>query len=535
MIPVHTARLSWRPSFPGPRWLIVGALVMVLVVGAWLLWRHARTPLELWPDIVCQAYLGWRVATGESLYVDLWDSHPPLAVFYAAIFHLAAPPAMATAHAMVLGTAILYGSALALLTYAGGVRNYLIIIGLSSLGAGVFSSLFANARSEDLVIILGTTGIACALRFSSGGRLRWSLASGVAVALALLAKPAAVAAGIIAFALHLLDPRWKHGVAAFLAGGIAVGTLALLYFLEDHRYLFFLNQAVDYGSIYFRPLSPPVLAEGLQNAIAFPTKWGLLLLSLVLGLGLPWFLHGGIRLALLMAWPTLELGMSLLQTTYFPYVFFPFQASLLTLTIVFAAIPISSRPLNAAETTYAIRLHCALAVAVVLTIGSGIYVLGDRAATARALAFASRNDPLEAFAGTLASHRASFNGEMLWLDAGPGIGYLAGAHQAIPEYVAPPLFNTAYADEQRWVRARQALSQVKLLTAWKEWYDPVEPASDIWTFPSYRAFRSELLHQFDKVGEFEVYAGRGPVVVYIRKGELVALRNELANLKTRLD
>lgn len=524
MIPPHN---HGRIRGPGPdmsRWIV---LATTLLAGTDLLRRHLWTPVELWPDVVCQAYVGWRVAAGESLYLSIWESHPPLAVLYSALLHLVAPPTIQTAHALVLSMAILYGTAVAIVLRARGAGSALPVLAIATLAAGAYSSLIANARSEDFVIVLGTAAIGCAYRYFDRGVLRWALAAGALAALAMFAKPAAVVAACIAGLLVLLRRPFPRGMAAFAGTGLAVAALFAMFFLSDNRYVAFMDQVVRYGRAYFRPLTAQVLAEGLGKAFAQPTIYLLATLAGTVLFALRRPRSGWTGVVVLAAWPVLELSLALLQTTYFPYVFFPLHASLMTLICIAAA---SCLPRQAGDDAPPLaRVGALRAIAALAVATMGLYLVGHRSAEFRAMANRTHNTQLEAFASVLKEHRASYGGRMLWLDAGPGIGYLAGARQVIPEYVSPPLFNPAYTDETRWQRARKGLAQADLLTIWTEWYELDRNWGALEAFPSFTGFRSDVHRSFDKVGRFAVYEGRGPVSVYIRKGRLPALRAALSD------
>ncbi len=525
MISPGRSATSVATRFSGLRWPLLAALAAAFLGGSDLLRRHLWTPVELWPDVVCQAYVGWRIAAGESLYLSVWESHPPLAVLYSSLPFLVAAPSIQVAHALVFSLAILFGVAQATMLYARGVRSLPAIAAIATLAAGAYSSLFANARSEDFVIILGTGAIASALRYCNGGRLAWAAVAGVLAALAIFAKPAAIVAAMIAGALVMLRNPLSRGTLTFLASGAAVGAAFAIYFLVGDRYVEFVDQVVRYGRAYFRPLSAQVLNEGLSKAFQAPTTWLLAIFAgcAILATRRPG--DGWAKPVVLAAWPAFELVLALLQTTYFPYVFFPFQASLLSLTIVVVATHLVGGAATVPAFPATLRLTRALSCIVLLAIGA--YALAHKAAEHRVAANAEHNTQLIAFAGLLRQHNASFDGKMLWLDAGPGIGYLAAARQVIPEYVSPPLFNPGYTSEARWSRARRGLAEVDLLTVWTEWFDLDRNAGPLEAFPSYRGFREDVNQSFENVGQFVVYRNRGPVAVYIRKGKLPALRGEL--------
>ena len=522
------------------RSVLWAVLAASLAGGVSLLSRYLHTPLDLWPDLVCHSYLGWRVAAGDSLYIDLWDSHPPVAVLYSALIHLLAPPSMTTAYASALLLALMFGTAQGMMLHARGLRDARWIVPIAVLLAGAYSALFANARSEDMLMVLGTASVACAYAHSRNRGTRWAIAAGLLAALALFAKPAAIAPALVAFAL-VLHGRRGRGIAGFCAAGAVVGLAFLAYFLDDDRYVMFIDGVVRYGRAYFRPITPEIVGEGLWASLASPkpflvtTPFFIALFLVAAVCALPWLRRDRVRIALLAAWPVLELLMALLQTTYYHYVFYPFQASLLTVAFAMTVSPLVPVSAGGTQPPRSSRMHTSLMLAGVLAMCVGTFALASQAASARADYFADRNVALIEFSGVLKRHRATYSGEMLWLDAAPAFGYLAGVRQVIPEYLGSPLFNANYADNRRWARAGNGLDRIKLLIVWNEWFDLDRQGSDIAAYPAYAAFRHEVHASFDDIGDFGLYKRRGPVTVYVRKGDLPEIRRDLSSLKSKID
>lgn len=562
-------------------------VMMLLAACGWLgfvlLARFWANDLDLWPDVVCQAYVGWRLAMGDALYLTIWDSHPPVAVLYSAVLHLVAAPSVATAKVLVISTAILYGivQGFGAMTAGATHRPTALVIGL--VFAGLYVQSMAGARSEDFVIIFGALSVYSGLRYHlNGNRLRWALLAGASLSIALFSKPAAIAAGTVAALLILTTNRRLAGLAGFFLGGACITAPFAVYFLTDARYLAAYDQVVRYGAIYFRPITTEVMQDGFAK-LATPSIVAPAMIVVAVMLAC-WF-HDRLTIRsllrppglIMLSWPILEAAMALAQTTYFPYVFYPINTSLLAVAIYFAcrAMPIqpaSNRPgidtaigagvaglgfVVAAASYYSkfepnsvtlIAIAGLMAVTAFMLAGRSLYssgqhfgfvpfvlallliplvLLGSKAASFRKQHFSNYTAEFVTLSDLLSSSRAEVGNRMLWFDVAPTIGYLAQIPQAIPEYVSPPLFYDGYANEARWARVAGAMTDTDVVLVWKEWLNPLAPEFDLMRYPSYKEVRQELDYSFDIVKQIHVIQGRPPLLLLIRKGKAPSLRRNL--------
>jgi hypothetical protein len=572
-----------QDSRPRPNSTLAVLACVVGWFGTVLLVRFWNNDLDLWPDVVCQTYVGWRLAMGDSLYLGIWDSHPPVAVIYSGLLHLFLEPSVSTAKLLVLSNAFLYGMVLAYGAWVAGLRSWAGIFAACLVTAALYAQSMANARSEDYVMIFGSLSVFSALRYHSvASETRWAYFSGLALCLALFAKPAALAAGIIAGLLILLSARPIRGLAGFMAGGLTVAIPFAVFFLYNDRYAAAYDQVVAYGAIYFRPLTPAVLWEGLGKLLSerFIANLLILLASLALPVAygkLPFRELLSRRYILLLAWPCLEAVMALAQTTYFPYVFFPVNASLLAVAVFlsslstakassiqgsgqgdgFLAASLALLGFTVAALAYhgsfEVKSPTLISSAAILGIGVVAFLLrplihqdrsawvtlslalvlvpslllGFRSSTLRKQYFSNYTPNFVSIARLFADARLEIGGKMLWFDVAPTIGYLSRIPQVIPEYVSPPLFYDGYADEEKWSRVATAIPSVDVVLIWKEWLNPLAPEFDLTRYPSYGVVRRELDTSFDMVREVTPVAGRGPLMILVRKGKAPELRRKI--------
>lgn len=556
---------------------VVGWLSTVLLIRFW------NNDLDLWPDVVCQTYVGWRLAMGDSLYLGVWDSHPPVAVLYSALLHLFLEPSVSTAKFLVLSNALLYGMVLAFGAWVAGMRSKAGILAVGLVMAALYAQTMANARSEDYVMIFGSLSVFAALRYQTvTSEIRWAFFSGLALCLALFAKPAAIAAGLIAGLLVLSSGHPLRGLAGFGAGGLTVAVPFAIFFLYHGRYAAAYDQIVAYGGTYFRPLTPTVLWEGLGKLLSerFVANLLIMLACLVLPIAYGKLSARGLlsrRYILLLGWPCLESVMALAQTTYFPYVFFPVNASLIAVAVFFSSLPTADTSSMRGSTqrdgflaaclallgfmiaalayhgSFDVKSFILISSAAVLGIGTVAFLirplmhqdrsawvslslalvlvpsllLGFRGSTLRKQYFSNYTTNFVSLAQLFSDSRSEIGEKMLWFDVAPTIGYLSRTPQAVPEYVSPPLFYDGYANEEKWSRVATAVPSVDVVLIWKEWLNPLAPEFDLMRYPSYEKVRRELDTSFEVVREVSPVAGRGPLMILVRKDRAPELRKKI--------
>lgn len=546
----------------------------LLVVGAGavaLLIQYLRTGVEWWPDVVCQTYLGWRLTEGDSLYTTVWDSHPPVAVLYSALFHLVLSPSESTAKWIVWSTALLFGGAQTFVAWVSGVRSrtYFGTIGLVT--AAVSASTFANARSEDFVMLFGTISVFSSWRARESAGGKWAALSGAVMVFAAFSKPAAVAAGVVSMGLLMMSPRRSRQLVWWF-GGAAVALLGfVVWFLVDQRYLAAWDDVVVYGRAYFRPMTFEVAKEGVRRLVDALGRAHLLLAVVCVAIARLSMARTrlGFNDALLFSWPVFEGAMAVAQTTHFPYVFFPVHASLIGISVFYVSQSLKQH--NEVQSTVTPPMAIAFCAAMLAAIWFRsislplihAMSLGGLAGLALAAALSRRGELPGAllamwcllgmllgaatqgalnrdkwykgyaaktteFAAHLAANRVELGDEILWFDVAPTFGYLGAFKQAVPEYLLNPLFYPRYATNERWTRVDDALGHVNLVLSFEEWR-PLAPHEELMALPAYVRAMEKLHGEFDDLGEVDVLPyGRSSIRVLVRK-------NTAANLRKMLD
>ena len=93
----------------------VATAAVAFLLASMMVAQRNQIGFDFWPDIVCQLFVGWRIAEGDALYTQIWESHPPAAVLMAAVPHLFAEPGY--------GVAVGYLVALALAVFASNLPS----------------------------------------------------------------------------------------------------------------------------------------------------------------------------------------------------------------------------------------------------------------------------------------------------------------------------------------------------------------------------------------------------------------------------
>ncbi len=533
-----------------------------------LLVQYLRTGLELWPDIVCQTYLGWRVAEGDGLYTRLWDSHPPVAVLYSALFHLVLKPSELTAKWIVWSTALLFGVSQSFVARVAGVnsRVYLGAIGLVT--AALSAGTFANARSEDFVIFFGAVAIFASWHARESTAAQWPALAGAAMVFAVFSKPAAIASGVVSIGLLLTSQRRGRQLAWYFAGAAVPLAGFVAWFLVERRYLSAWDDIVVYGRVYFRPLTLDVAKQGARQIFDDIGRAHALLALLCIALAR--FSNTRLRLsiadALLFSWPVLEGAMAIAQTTHFPYVFFPVHASLIGIAVFYVSQSMKHDEAESMVMPPMALAACAAILAAIwfrsmslpfihaaalgglaglslATASSGrvlsravlaMYCLlgaslgaATQGALKRDRLFNGYVAKTAEFSALLASHRAEITDEILWFDVAPTIGYLGAFRQAVPEYLLNPLLYGQYATNERWTRVDDALDRVNVVLSFEEWL-PLSPQPQLAGLPAYVTAMEKLHREFDDLGEADVLPyGRSSIRVLVRKHSAPGLRKTL--------
>lgn len=514
--------------------------VVALLLAAPMVAQRNRLGFDFWPDIVCQLFVGWRIAEGDALYTQIWESHPPAAVLLAAVPHLVLEPSYGVAVGFLVALALaVFASNLAFLR--GVVRSpWFISVCVALLGAAFFYRYLIGARSEDVMVVFGTAALAAAVYSArSGSSVALPMLAGAIAGFGLLSKPGAIAAGAVAFLVVALctGRRWR-ACASFLLGG-ALPIVAVLLWLGKDGLAGAYKNVVIYGQSYFRPFdeatlrlfmdrilsgSLPVLLAGYALAVVGLSPWLFSRLRQTFPALRPW--QVGVLFGLLFVlWPLLELAVILPQTTLFAYVFFPFSHSLFLVSLV--SVSLAPDVMASASRQ---RLFAPLAVIYLASLGGLLAVasIGNGQWQGILVAFHARdlvrgsiqrNKQTAALldaAEHVRAERARIGGEVLWFDAAPGIAYFTGARNVIPEYISHPLFLAGFASEEAWQRVQRALDRedVSIVLVWPEWYNVLSPkGTSAETLAAGSAKR--LAERYRKVQEFDVYPGRQPVQMLV--------------------
>jgi hypothetical protein len=520
---------------------VVTAAVALLLASMMVAQRN-QIGFDFWPDIVCQLFVGWRIAEGDALYTQIWESHPPAAVLMAAVPHLFADPGY--------GVAVGYLVALALAVFASNLaflRAFLRapwLLGgcLALAGAAYFYRYLIGARSEDVMIVCGTAALAiAAFGIRAGSSIALPMLAGAVSGFGLLSKPGAVAAAAACFLIVVIgSPRRWTSVLSFAAGA-ALPMLAVALWLGESGLAGAYRNVVEYGRAYFQQFDEvaPSLSFDLLPAGGLPLLVASYGVSLV-ALG-PWILarlrltfpslgNWQVRtlfLVLFVAWPVLEAAVILPQTSFFAYIFFPLAHSLLLLTSV--AVCVASGQLGSAVRKRAVAkavfasmlLAGLLGIVAFVSVADGRWEwLSSAFRPGKVVPGPLRQSPqttavLDA-AQRVRAEQERLGGGVLWFDVAPAIAYFARARNVIPEYISHPLFLRGFASEEAWQRVQVALDRedVNIVLVWAEWYNVVQPKG---TTAETLAEQSAkiLADRFRKVGEFDVYAGRQPVQMFV--------------------
>lgn len=192
-----------RP-FVGPA--VVAATGLVALWGTW------RT----WPDVIVdfgrEVYLAWRLAAGDTLYVDARHFSGPLSSHLNALWFLLFGPGVMT---LALANLVLAAGFVALVywllvrltdRFTATVACVFFVV---SFGCAQYTVLgnynWICPYSHELThgVMLAVAGLACVARHQDDGRLAWVAVAGLAAGLIVLTKVETMVAGIPAILLGL--------------------------------------------------------------------------------------------------------------------------------------------------------------------------------------------------------------------------------------------------------------------------------------------------------------------------------------------
>lgn len=529
-----------EPRRPSASAVVTAAVALLL--ASMMVAQRNQIGFDFWPDIVCQLFVGWRIAEGDALYTQIWESHPPAAVLMAAVPHLFAEPGY--------GVAVGYLVALALAVFASNLAflraflraSWLVGGCLALVGAAYFYRYLIGARSEDVMIVCGTAALAiAAFGIRSGSSIVLPMLAGTVSGFGLLSKPGAVAAAAACFLIVVAGSQRRWSSTLSFAAGVALPMLAVLLWLGESGLEGAYRNVVVYGQAYFQPFNEGASSLSFDR---FPSgglpwlvaSWGVSLVALG-----PWILARlrktfpslrdwqvrALFLVLFVVWPVLEAAVILPQTSFFAYVFFPLAHSLLLLTIV--AVCVASEQVASAvrERKVATAVLSSTLLAVLGGIVAFVSVVDGRwqwlssaIQPGRVVPGPVRQSPqttavLDA-AQRVRAEQERLGGNVLWFDVAPAIAYFARARNVIPEYISHPLFLRGFASEEAWHRVQVALDQedTSVVLVWAEWYNVPQPKG---TSAETLAMESAniLADRYRKVGEFHVYPGRQPVQMFV--------------------
>ncbi len=278
------------------------------------------------------ATVGWRLAEGDVLYVDVWDHKPPGLYFpYLAARLLTDDPGLAWLMVWLVGVA-------AIAVMAAAVRDTLARSGAGSMASGLAAFLAAIGASSYLLSLGGGLGETLALgplslAVAAAMRRRWVIAglfAGIAMAVSLQTAPVFVVLVILA----TWDAR-EHAVARNVAwgGGAALVGLALLAHGARSGGLPAAADALIAYSAAYRA----VPTAGAAGSVWAVVPWTVLvLLPLLIGLGLALvgrrrLAHGRLAFACL-AWVALGIAMIVVQGRFYAHYATPLVIPLAILT-----------------------------------------------------------------------------------------------------------------------------------------------------------------------------------------------------------
>ncbi|RJP37058.1 MAG: hypothetical protein C4547_06370 [Phycisphaerales bacterium] len=275
------------------------ALVILLVAAVLFIALRARmisVPFER--DEGEYAYVAQRLAHGDAPYRDAFLQKTPAAAFvYAAAFAIA-DEGIESVHLMLYA----FTAATALLLYrliaaaAGRVAGAVAVLAFSL--TSIEPRLLASAaNTEQFALLPLTAGIAAALLARQRHSWRWSAASGACCLAAFWFKQVALAPAMVA-PLILLGGRGHRPfpdghdrprdatparLAAWLAGGTVVSTIAVAYIALSDAWAAFVDCAFAHNWAYAQRVSPSDGWTALVARLAeqWPSMFGVWLLAAI--------------------------------------------------------------------------------------------------------------------------------------------------------------------------------------------------------------------------------------------------------------
>lgn len=537
-----------------------------------LVHRFVNTPAMMWPDSCCQAYYGWRVAQGDILYRDLWEPHPPGAIVFSSLFHLALPNSDLTLKLLLLLVASAIGGLV-----ADAARRFARVGWPEAVLAGVLMTLVQYtailALRPEATLALGSLGaVHFALRAVRAAHpSRCLVLAGLCAGTALVSKPGAAAAWVVALLVASYGAgslRPARG-ATFAAASAVLPALWLLWLIATGSLPAAWDNIVIYGRAYFPPVTEQTIRKAAEVGLGSPR--GLLLLTLF-GLAVAsarvWWpaladnmLGRPCRLLftfLFVIWPVLEALVTIPQSTVFPYIFDNLHTCLAYLVLLSGMalageagevpMPAAARIASIGGAVLTVRMTGAASEAGVAVVLGAVAALlaAVRSLSARDLtllglsasllafprAFEGRvlprpaewtsfrwwTSPEERFArDKLARLKERAGGKLLAFTACPSHAYYAEWELALRYHVVFPIYTPAgYGSSARWREVIQVIDRpdTHIMLDWPQWYDVTrdDAVMRAHMVPEYFEALEHLRQKFRLVKTVDV--GYGPLRIW---------------------
>lgn len=204
------ARWAWAAALS---WLIGGALFLLLPPS---------------PDQFNHAYLGWRIVEGERLYVDLLDMNWPAIAWGHAVAILVFGKHLWSWHALDWIAFAIASACLADLLRMGYGRREAVVLVILAPWAYLARGYWMAGQHDMSAAQVLVLALWCHARGDFKPRSPWTIASGVALGVAILNKPTMAAAlALLALQALWLGRTWGQAIRHTLAvAAAAVATVA---------------------------------------------------------------------------------------------------------------------------------------------------------------------------------------------------------------------------------------------------------------------------------------------------------------------
>jgi hypothetical protein len=249
--------------------------VILAVICASTFFVYMRTAFVL--DLPLMHYVAWRVADGDTPYVDIWDMNGPAAYMaHGLMLMVPLPPRVVAALVMVGLTGLCVVAAAAIAGRAG--RRWL------GLAAGVAMAVAIAGRGADFLaqrdmMIAALAAASLALVAASGARMRrWSVA-GVLLGLAVGVKPTAAPFALFAVAgaiwIDTGEGRAFRRFAWLAAGGVAGAAVWVAYLLATGSLAGWWQTMASYNAAYAKIAREPLLVLLQEPAVMLAMAGGM--------------------------------------------------------------------------------------------------------------------------------------------------------------------------------------------------------------------------------------------------------------------